>query len=128
MVDQVKLKMPPLLLKGGIAVEQDDLAIPVPYNKVRKLRLAIEFPAGAQAAQAAALLQYELLLLEPVLRASVSSTGEAVIVYEGKKTTAANLVDSARGKLQKIAPNASVRLAEDAEFDYAKLVEEGYHS
>jgi hypothetical protein len=62
-----------------------------------------------------------------VLRASVSMS-EAVIVYEGKKTTAANLVDSARAKLQKIAPNASARLAEDAEFDYAKLVEEGYHS
>lgn len=127
MVDQVKLKMPPLLLKGGIAFKQDDLAITVPFNKVRKLRLAIEFPQGGQAAQAAALLQYELLLLEHVLRASVS-IGEAVIVYDGKKTTAANLVDSARAKLQKIAPNASARLAEDAEFDYAKLVEEGYHS
>jgi len=53
MVDQVKLKMPPLLLKGGIAFKQDDLAITVPFNKVRKLRLTIEFPQGAQSGQAA---------------------------------------------------------------------------
>jgi len=136
MVELVKLKMPFLVLKNVIAVKQDDLAIQVPFGKVRKLRLTIEFPKDMQATQTvrnAARLQYELLQLEPVLRASVTggsaaSPGEALIVYDGKKTTAANIVDFTREKLQKIASNASVRLVEDVEFDYAKLVEEGYHS
>lgn len=131
-MNQIKLKLPPFAVKNGVLVKLDDLAITVPFSKVRKLRMKMTGMAGGSESvekRESALLQYDLLLLEAVLRASVNAEkGEVVIVYDGKKTSAQDLVQFAREKLKHAFPNAGVSLAEDAEFDYSKLVEEGYHS
>ncbi len=161
-MNSIKLRMPPLEVKSGLFVEPDELTITVPFNKVRKLRIQIntqtnnstnEKTSSAEKLQKSALLQYHLLSLEGVLRASVNAAkSEAVIVYDAKQLSAQELVDFVRSELQKLfsstpanqlesqlesartstpasAPDSFlVRLVEDTEFDYKLLVEEGFHS
>ncbi len=152
-MNQIKLRMPPLEVKSGLFVEPDELTITLPFNKVRKLRIQIntqtndstnENTGNAEKLQKSALLQYHLLSLEGVLRASVNTAkSEAVIVYDAKQLSAQELIEFTREKLNLDSKfglhsrdssrdskvfEASVKLVEDSEFDYAKLVKEGYHA
>jgi hypothetical protein len=90
---------------------------PQPFETVTRGEFAV---TGIRDLKEAAYLQYKLMLLKPVLRASVSFVGKSAVVdYLGSA--------AAEKEIIKALKPAKAELKSKGEVSYDELVKSGYH-